>query len=104
VGTIAFYGPTDRIASKVSVGIVKYEGGQADILERWYAEEDVRNDPEIGRQIQGFLAEHNILTVVMADRIIGCPHEEGKDYPNGEACPQCPFWRNRDRFTGELIN
>ena len=53
VGTVAFYGPDDRRASKVAVGIV--------------------------------------------------PHEEGIDYPQGEACPQCPFWANRDRFTQEEI-
>jgi hypothetical protein len=39
----------------------------------------------------------------LTDRIIGCPHEEGKDYPAGDVCPQCPFWANRDRFTHELI-
>jgi hypothetical protein len=34
---------------------------------------------------------------------IGCPHEEGKDYPLGENCPQCPYWANRDRWSGKLI-
>jgi hypothetical protein len=28
------------------------------------------------------------------------PHEERIDYPEGEACPQCPFWAGRDRFAG----
>jgi hypothetical protein len=37
----------------------------------------------------------------MADRIIGCPHEEGIDYPEGEECPLCPFWKGRDRWSGE---
>lgn len=39
----------------------------------------------------------------MVDKIIGCPHEEGKDYPMGKKCPQCPFWVNRDRWTVEII-
>ncbi len=39
----------------------------------------------------------------MTGAIIGCPHEEGIDYPDGEVCPQCPFWARRDRFTGELL-
>lgn len=26
--------------------------------------------------------------------------EEGIDYPDGEACPQCPYWAGRDRFSG----
>jgi Protein of unknown function (DUF1186) len=38
------------------------------------------------------------------DRIIGCPHEEGIDYPLGRACPQCPFWAGIDRFTQEPIS
>jgi hypothetical protein len=41
--------------------------------------------------------------VIITDRIIGCPHEEGDDYPEGEPCPMCDFWKNRDRWTGEII-
>jgi hypothetical protein len=36
----------------------------------------------------------------MPDRIIGCPHEEGIDYPLGSTCPLCPFWKDKDRWTG----
>jgi hypothetical protein len=50
------------------------------------------------------LQEHGVLTVAMADRIIGCPHEEGIDYPEGAACPLCPFWKGRDRWTGERVH
>jgi hypothetical protein len=50
-----------------------------------------------------FLESQGAKSVVMTDRIIGCPHEEGIDYPEGEPCPQCPFWANRDRFTGRLL-
>jgi hypothetical protein len=39
----------------------------------------------------------------MTDRIIGCPHEEGIDYPDGQKCPQCPYWASRDRFTHDVI-
>ena len=39
----------------------------------------------------------------MTESIIGCPHEEGKDYPDSQVCPQCPFWGNRDRWTGEIV-
>ena len=41
-------------------------------------------------------------SVVLGDRIMGCPHEEGVDY-EGDTCPECPFWAGRDRFSGELI-
>src|SRR6267378_4715105 len=101
VATIAFYGPTAERASKVAVGIVASEGAEPDILETWRSEEhDLRRDDEIGHEISSFLREHQVMSVVMADRIIGCPHEEGIDYPEGESCPQCPHWRARDRWSG----
>jgi hypothetical protein len=50
------------------------------------------------------LLQHKVVSVAMADRIIGCPHEEAIDYPRGTVCPECPFWRSRDRFTGELVH
>lgn len=33
----------------------------------------------------------------MTKGMMGCPQEEGIDYPMGEACPQCPFWAGRER-------
>jgi hypothetical protein len=36
-------------------------------------------------------------------QILGCPHEEGIDYPKGQVCPQCPYWAHRDRWTGEVL-
>ncbi len=105
VATVAFYGPDDTHATKVAVGIVAAEGAQAEALERWFAEErDVRIDPAIGRAILDFIQRHGVKSVVMTDRIIGCPHEEGVDYPEGQACPRCPFWAHRDRWTGEVIH
>ena len=105
VATVAFYGPTAERASKVAVGIVKEEGKEPEILETWHSEEgDVRQDDEIGYEIVQFIRGHNALSVAMVDRIIGCPHEEGVDYPEGEVCPECPYWRGRDRWSGETIN
>jgi hypothetical protein len=105
VATIAFYGPTAERASKVAVGIVTREDAAPDIMEKWQsAEHDLRYDDEIGFAIIAFLREHKVLSVVMADRIIGCPHEEGIDYPEGEPCPECPYWRGRDRWSGHVIN
>ena len=105
VATVAFYGPDDTHATKVAVGIVAAEGAQVEALERWFAEErDVRSDPAIERAILDFIQRHGVKSVVMTDRIIGCPHEEGVDYPEGQACPRCPFWAHRDRWTGEVVH
>ncbi len=105
VGTIAYYGPDDKFASKVVVGIVLSEkNDDAAFIEKWFGTNiDVRLDPEIKLKIVSFLEQHNVHRVAMLDRIIGCPHEEGIDYPENEKCPHCPFWANRDRWTGETI-
>lgn len=104
MATIAFYGPDDKRALKVAVGIVQEENGAVTALERWFSEEeDARIEPSILHAIHKFIADQGVRSVVMTDRIIGCPHEEGVDYPDGEKCPQCPFWATRDRWSGEVI-
>ncbi len=105
IATIAYYGPDDKVATKVAVGIITREDGEVEFLERWFSEDrDVRVDESINQQILEFITSHNVRTVIMTDRIIGCPHEEGIDYPEGESCPKCPYWAGRDRWTGELIH
>ena len=104
VATVAYYGPDDKRATKVAVGIIEREGLNAELLERWYSETtDVRTEPEIAEAVVRFIEQHGVKSVVVADRIIGCPHEEGVDYPEGEKCPHCSFWASRDRWSGEVI-
>jgi hypothetical protein len=64
---------------------------------------DVRNDPLIAVELADWLRSQGVKDTVSYDRIIGCPHEEGIDYPIGRTCPQCPFWAAIDRFTHEPI-
>ena len=104
VGTIAFYGPTGEKATKAAVGIVLREGAEPEPLRRWFSEDvDVRSDPRISREILDFLRRYGVRSVVMSDGLLGCPHEEGVHYPEGEVCPECPYWADRDRWTGERI-
>ena len=99
VGTIAFYGPDDRRASKVAVGIIPARGAEAAALRRWFSESvDVRQDETILAEVAAFLRDNDVHSVAMTEGILGCPHEEGVDYPEGEVCPQCPFWAGRDRW------
>lgn len=99
VGTIAFYGADDRRASKVAVGIFTAPDSEPSDLRRWFAESgDLRGDAAISGEIADFLRGHHVRSVSMVDAIIGCPHEEGVDYPLGEVCPRCPFWAGRDRW------
>jgi len=103
VATVAFYGPDARRATKISVGIIAAEGAEADPLERWFSEErDVRSDAAVLEAVVRFIEQHAAKSVVSVDRIIGCPHEEGIDYPTGEKCPKCTYWADRDRWSGDL--
>ncbi len=80
LGTVAFYGPDDRRASKVAAGIVVDDDGDPVELERWFSDDaDVREDVGIQQEVFTFLKQHGVKSVVVADRIIGCPHEGGKD-------------------------
>jgi hypothetical protein len=102
LATVAFYGPDNVRASKVAVGIIRSEGAEPSDLKRWtVVNGDIRSDLKISRELLEFVRSNGVLSVVMTDRIIGCPHEEGTDYPDGGACPKCPFWAGKNRFKGE---
>lgn len=101
--TVAFYGPDDQLATKAVASLILHEDGDIEAMEKWFAKDgDVRNDRSIKAEMLAFFAEANPKSIVTTDRIIGCPHEEGIDYPEGEWCPECPFWKNRNRFTGQI--
>jgi hypothetical protein len=102
VATIAFYGPDNRRANKAAVGIIRAQDSGPVELRKWFAEShDVRTDRTACAEIAAFLGEHGVRSVAMVDTIIGCPHEEGIDYPAGEPCPHCPFWAGRDRWADQ---
>lgn len=101
VGTIAFYGPDDRRATKLVAAVIAKEDDPPSDLRRYLVvDNDVRQDPTILEEVVLLFEAHGVRSVVMVDRIIGCPHEEGIDY-EGPTCPSCPFWAGRDRWTGD---
>jgi hypothetical protein len=104
VATVVFYGPDDRTATKVVASIVAHDGADPEPMTKWYSDGDVRNDESILSAVKEFLADQGARSVVIPDRILGCPHEEGVDYPEGQECPICLFWRGRDRWTGERVH
>jgi hypothetical protein len=107
VATIAFYGPTASQASKLVISIVPSDDPKDGLLEqrKWFSDTaDLRFDAKLAREALDLIAKHGAKSVAMPETIIGCPHEEGTDYPEGSACPQCPFWNGRDRFAGSGIS
>jgi hypothetical protein len=104
IATIAFYGQTADVASKVVLAVFRAEGDGPKVLERFFSQGiDVRLDEGIGKQLLAVIESQGVESVMMTDSIIGCPHEEGIDYPAGTSCPQCPFWADRDRSTKERL-
>ncbi len=106
IATVALYGPTAQRASKVAVAIFLKQSDEPDFLQHWFSPDesaDVRYDPDIDSEMVAFIRKYEVRSVVMTNSIIGCPHEEGVDYPEGQKCPQCPFWANREGLTHDVI-
>ena len=103
VATIAAYGPTNQTATKIAVGIVEKPNGPVASMQRWFwnGTLDIRQDTKVADEVGQFIKLHQVKKTVISEKIMGCPHEEGIDYPDGEVCPQCPFWAGRDRFAPE---
>src|SRR5438445_8653195 len=100
IATIALYGPDDKLATKLAVAIITAQDAEPAVLNRWFSKgQDVRSDLVISSEVLKFIQDHGAKSVVITDRIIGCPHEEGVDYREGTVCPQCPFWAHRDRWS-----
>ena len=93
IGTIAYYGPDDKITTKIVAGVIKEQGATA-IIERWVAT-NVTTNPKIIEEIDLFFKKHGVKHVGMTEGNLGCPHEEGKDFPEGGDCPFCPWWKGK---------
>ena len=98
IGTVAFLGPDDKRANKLTLAIFLDGEADADEIRNWCSESaDIREDANVLAEALAYLEEHAVVSVEMRRGISGCPHEEGSDYPEGETCPECPFWRERNR-------
>ncbi len=93
VGTVAFYGPDDQTTTKIAAAVIRREGAEP-VLKRWVGT-DVTTSPKVQREIREFFGQHGVQSVAMSEGNMGCPHEEGEDFPAGEDCPFCPFWKGK---------
>ena len=109
IATIIYYGPTAALATKVAVSVLEGDDPDSRVqleIQKWFSDTlDIRRSHLINKKIIAFLRTYQVYSVLMrADKLMGCPHEEAIDYPEGEACPHCPYWQGRDRFTHELVD
>ena len=104
IATIAAYGPDNTRATKLVVSIIQRMDREPREMRTWTSDAaDIRADEAISAEVRAFTARHRVKQVVASPGIIGCPHQEGIDYPMGRSCPQCAFWVGIDRFTHEPI-
>jgi hypothetical protein len=103
VGTVALYGPDDKLASKLVVGISPSARAGVTETKKWLRDGDVREDAALLEEVLAFLAKSAVRSVVMTRGVFGCPHEEGIDYPEGGSCEACPYWKGRDRSSRLLV-
>src|SRR5216683_1249672 len=109
IATVALYGPTADLATKIAVSIIPDERKPPDVLERWFSEDiDVRHDPVVGEQIQAFLRQHQARSVVVTDRVIGCRTRKVSTTPKatpariGRAATASPMNASTKRARGFL--
>jgi hypothetical protein len=93
IGTVALYGPDDKTTTKIAAAVIRHEGAEP-ILKRWMGT-DVTTNPKVQQELQEFFEQHGVRSVGMSEGNMGCPHEEGEDFPVGEDCPFCPFWKGK---------
>ena len=93
IGTVALYGPDDKTTTKI-VAAVFLENDAEPIIERWVGT-NVTENPKVQRGIERFFAQHGVKSIAATDENMGCVHEEGDDFPVGEDCPFCPYWKGK---------
>ena len=93
LGIVALYGPDDQTTTKITAGIFAHENAKP-ILKRWVGT-NIMENPKVQGEMQEFFTKHGVKSVTMSEGNMGCPHEEGMDFPQGEDCPFCPFWKGK---------
>ena len=98
LGTVAIYGPTDKLATKIVASVYPTKQKEPTAIKKWNSiAQDIREDTVVQADLSAFLKEHHVAHAVVTEEIAGCPHEPGIDYPSGNPCPFCPFWAHRLR-------
>jgi hypothetical protein len=90
IGMLVYFGPDNVTISKIIAAVILAKDSNP-ILRSWEGigiGMDLKASTEIGQ----FFKDNHVVDIIMPDGVVGCPHEEGVDYPIGDNCPHCPFW------------
>ena len=93
IGTVALYGPDDKTTTKIAAGVILSDGAEP-IMKRWVAT-DVTTNSKVQQELQDFFRQNGVKRMAVSQGNLGCPHEEGLDFPHDEDCPFDPFWKGK---------
>jgi hypothetical protein len=93
IGTVAMYGSDDKTTTKIAAAVILHDRAEP-IMKRCVAT-DVTTNPKVQQEMKEFFLLHGVKSVAMSQGNMGCPHEEGEDFPHGADCPFCPFWKGK---------
>lgn len=88
------YGSDDKTVTKLAVSIQLTRDSEPTFMERWTST-DILTNPRVSNEVFAFMRRYAVKSVMTANVVLGCTHEEGEDYPLGEDCPFCPFWKGK---------
>ena len=93
VAVIRFFGPNKDQATKISVAIFE-QRNQAPISVQDYhlPDKEVREEAPILQVIKSEFKDNGVVSLLMENDILGCPHQPGQDYPVEGNCTQCSYW------------
>ncbi len=82
IGTVTFCGPDDKTTTKLAATVIVSANAEP-MRKRWVGT-DVTTSLKVQTELQEFFQQHGVQSVAMSEGNMGCPHEEGEDFPVGE--------------------
>jgi hypothetical protein len=74
------------------------------IRERWGLSGTAKDDPKVRERIGKFFEDHRVKSLfLMQERNIGRPHEAELDFPVGQDCPFCPYWKGKQGTSAQAM-
>jgi hypothetical protein len=58
IATIAFYGPTNKLATKIAIGLITHEGAEP-IMMRWHSATDIRLNTNVFKEVLTTIKAHS---------------------------------------------
>jgi hypothetical protein len=99
MGLVALYGPDDKRTTKIVAAVILHSTAEP-ILKRFFGN-NIKQDEKVMEEIADFFSSYNVKEAKGMEANLGCPHEEGEDFPVGEDCPFCPFWAGKQGSNSE---